>query len=70
MVNGRFETFLNHIFSKIFKTDNIALTFWKIDFRIKENNFYLIEVNSQVSFHPEGEFITCAKKEVGYFNLY
>lgn len=37
----------------------------KIDFRIREGNYYLIEVNSQVSFHPEGEFITCAKKD-GY----
>lgn len=37
----------------------------KLDFRIKENKYYLIEVNSQVSFHPEGEFITCAKKD-GY----
>lgn len=35
----------------------------KLDFRIKDNKFYLIEVNSQVSFHPEGEFITCAKKD-------
>ena len=37
----------------------------KIDFRIKGDKFYLIEVNSQVSFHPKGEFITCAKKD-GY----
>ena len=38
----------------------------KIDFRKNSNNkFYLIEVNSQVSFHPTGEFITCAKKD-GY----
>lgn len=37
----------------------------KLDFRIKGNKFYLIEVNAQVSFHPEGEFITCAKKD-GY----
>lgn len=37
----------------------------KIDFRIHENKFYLIEVNSQVSFHPRGEFMTCAKKN-GY----
>ena len=37
----------------------------KMDFRICENKFYLIEVNSQVSFHPQGEFITCAKKN-GY----
>ena len=37
----------------------------KIDFRKKDDKFYLIEVNSQVSFHPMGEFITCAKKD-GY----
>lgn len=37
----------------------------KMDFRIYDNKFYLIEVNSQVSFHPRGEFITCAKKN-GY----
>ena len=37
----------------------------KLDFRVKDNKFYLIEVNAQVSFHPEGEFITCAKKD-GY----
>lgn len=37
----------------------------KIDFRIKGDKFYLIEVNSQVSFHPKGEFITCAKTD-GY----
>ena len=37
----------------------------KLDFRVKDNQFYLIEVNAQVSFHPEGEFITCAKKD-GY----
>ena len=35
----------------------------KMDFRICEGKYYLIEVNSQVSFHPMGEFITCAKKE-------
>ena len=37
----------------------------KMDFRIREGKYYLIEVNSQVSFHPDGEFITCAKKD-GY----
>lgn len=37
----------------------------KMDFRFYDNKFYLIEVNSQVSFHPQGEFITCAKKN-GY----
>lgn len=37
----------------------------KIDFRKKDDKFYLIEVNSQVSFHPDGEFIICAKAE-GY----
>lgn len=35
----------------------------KIDFRIGGNKFYLVEVNAQVSFHPEGEFITCAKRD-------
>ena len=35
----------------------------KLDFRISDGKFYLIEVNAQVSFHPEGEFITCAKKD-------
>lgn len=37
----------------------------KIDFRINSSGIYLIEVNAQVSFHPEGEFITCIKKD-GY----
>ncbi len=37
----------------------------KIDFRKKDDKYYLIEVNSQVSFHPTGEFITCAKTD-GY----
>ena len=40
----------------------------KLDFRICNNKYYLIEVNSQVSFHPEGEFITCAKKDGYSFN--
>lgn len=35
----------------------------KLDFRISDGKFYLIEINAQVSFHPEGEFITCAKKD-------
>ena len=35
----------------------------KMDFRICDGKYYLIEVDSQVSFHPMGEFITCAKKE-------
>ena len=35
----------------------------KLDFRISDGKFYLIEVNAQVSFHPEGEIITCAKKD-------
>ena len=35
----------------------------KLDFRISDGKFYLIEVNAQVSFHPEGEFITRAKKD-------
>lgn len=35
----------------------------KMDFRISQGKYYLIEVNSQVSFHPLEEFITCAKNE-------
>lgn len=35
----------------------------KIDFRMKNDKYYLIEVNPQVSFHPTGEFVTCAKKD-------
>lgn len=40
----------------------------KIDFRVQSGAFYLIEVNSQVSFHPDGEFITCAKRDGYDFN--
>ena len=40
----------------------------KLDFRVKNNRYYLIEVNSQVSFHPLGEFITCCKKDGYDFN--
>jgi D-alanine-D-alanine ligase len=40
----------------------------KIDFRVKNNQYYLIEVNAQVSFHPTGEFMTCAKKDSYDFN--
>lgn len=56
------------------KLKNIVLTiakildikgYAKIDFRRKEDKYYLIEVNSQVSFHPTGEFVTCAKTD-GY----
>ena len=56
------------------KLKNIVLTiakildikgYAKIDFRRKEDKYYLIEVNSQVSFHPNGEFVTCAKTD-GY----
>lgn len=40
----------------------------KLDFRLHDDKCYLIEINSQVSFHPEGEFITCAKKDGYEFN--
>ncbi len=33
----------------------------KIDFRVKDDKYYLIEVNAQVSFHPYGEFATCVR---------
>lgn len=55
---------LKKIVSKIVKILDLK-GYAKIDFRYKNGDFYLIEVNSQVSFHPQGEFITCALKE-GY----
>lgn len=62
-VNGKFD-FLKNIVSIIVKRLDIQ-GYAKIDFRKKNDKFYLIEVNSQVSFHPTGEFITCAKTD-GY----
>ena len=60
---GEFET-LKNIVSIIAKKLDIK-GYAKIDFRKKGDKYYLIEVNAQVSFHPEGEFITCAKTD-GY----
>lgn len=62
-VNGEFDS-LKNIVSIIAKRLDIK-GYAKIDFRKKDDKFYLIEVNSQVSFHPTGEFITCAKTD-GY----
>lgn len=62
-VNGKFDS-LKNIVSIIAKRLDIK-GYAKIDFRKKDDKFYLIEVNSQVSFHPTGEFITCAKTD-GY----
>ncbi len=61
--NGEFES-LKNIVLTIAKTLDIK-GYAKIDFRKKDDKYYLIEVNSQVSFHPTGEFITCAKTD-GY----
>ena len=61
--NGQFET-LKNIVSII--ADKLDIKgYAKIDFRKKDDKYYLIEVNSQVSFHPTGEFVTCAKTD-GY----
>lgn len=62
-VNGEFDS-LKNIVSIIAKRLDVK-GYAKIDFRKKDDKFYLIEVNSQVSFHPTGEFITCAKTD-GY----
>lgn len=62
-IDGKYED-LKKIVMKIVERLDIK-GYAKLDFRIKNNEFYLIEVNSQVSFHPMGEFITCCKKE-GY----
>lgn len=63
ILDGEFNS-LKNIVSVIVKKLDIK-GYAKIDFRKKDDKFYLIEVNSQVSFHPTGEFITCAKKD-GY----
>jgi len=61
--NGKFESLKNIVLTIAKKLD--IKGYAKIDFRKKDNKYYLIEVNSQVSFHPTGEFITCAKTD-GY----
>ena len=62
-VNGEYSKLKNIVLTiaKILDIKGYA----KIDFRRKEDKYYLIEVNSQVSFHPTGEFVTCAKTD-GY----
>lgn len=55
---------LKEIVEKIYEKLDLK-GYSKIDFRINNSGIYLIEVNAQISFHPEGEFITCAKKD-GY----
>ena len=62
-VNGEYNKLKNIVLTiaKILDIKGYA----KIDFRRKEDKYYLIEVNSQVSFHPNGEFVTCAKTD-GY----
>lgn len=51
---------LKLISEQIVKTFDI-IGYAKIDYRIDNNNMYVLEVNGQVSFHPKGEFVTCAK---------
>lgn len=60
-LDGNFDE-LKMIVEKIARKLDIK-GYAKLDFRISDGKFYLIEVNAQVSFHPEGEFITCAKKD-------
>ncbi len=60
-INGSYED-LKDIVLKIVKRLDIK-GYAKLDFRMRNNEYYLIEVNSQVSFHPMGEFITCCKKD-------
>jgi D-alanine--D-alanine ligase len=66
VLDGNYEE-LKNIVKLIAKRLDIK-GYAKIDFRIKNGKYYLIEVNSQVSFHPTGEFITCAKKDGYSFN--
>lgn len=60
---GGYEVLKNIVLTIVDKLD--IKGYAKIDFRKKDDKYYLIEVNSQVSFHPTGEFITCAKTD-GY----
>ena len=60
---GEFDALKNIVLTIAEKLD--IKGYAKIDFRKKDDKYYLIEVNSQVSFHPTGEFITCAKTD-GY----
>ena len=60
---GEFDALKNIVLTIAEKLD--IKGYAKIDFRKKDDKYYLIEVNSQVSFHPIGEFITCAKTD-GY----
>lgn len=60
---GEFKSLKNIVLTIAKKLD--IKGYAKIDFRKKDDKYYLIEVNSQVSFHPRGEFITCAKTD-GY----
>lgn len=53
---------IKSIVERIAKTLDIK-GYAKMDFRISNNKLFLIEVNSQVSFHPNGEFMTCAKRD-------
>lgn len=61
VLNGKYDE-LKKIVNLIAKKLDIK-GYSKIDFRESNDKYYLIEVNSQVSFHPTGEFITCAKKD-------
>ena len=61
--SGEFESLKNIVLTIAKKLD--IKGYAKIDFMKKDDKYYLIEVNSQVSFHPTGEFITCAKTD-GY----
>ena len=60
-LDGDFSKLKESVYNVVEKLD--IKGYAKIDFRCKNNEFYLIEVNSQVSFHPQGEFMTCAYRE-------
>ncbi len=65
-VDGNYEK-LKNIVNIIVNTLDIK-GYSKMDFRFDGKDYYLIEVNAQVSFHPQGEFITCAKTDNYNFN--
>lgn len=58
MLKGDYSKLKNIVYTIVKRLD--IKGYAKLDFRFYKDNYYLIEVNSQVSFHPEGEFIVCA----------
>ena len=61
MLSKKLRNQLADIVTKLAKVFDIK-SYAKIDFRIdKKGNIYLLEINGQVSLHPQGEFVIAAE---------